>query len=453
MRTQLGCFPKMPANAPRWRKLMVYKLAGALCLCLLATAGEASSGELPVGFVYLADVSRDIRQDMRYSGAHNFIGRRVDGYEAHECILTEPAARALDRVQAELASRGLSLIVWDCYRPARAVRDFANWSRLPNETRMKAEFFPNTDKANFFQQGYLATRSAHSRGSTVDLGVVPSSVRDLPKFDPAAPLKSCTAPKGQRFEDGTIDFGTEHDCLDPQASTISPNIPKEAQANRLLLRAAMERAGFRPYSKEWWHFELTEEPFQHAFDFPVVARGGGPTEKPTEIDKAQRTHTIGSQWATFRRAVLKRQARVVANMTIFPLAVTSALLDEPAFLTEFESIFDGGITGCIALQDPKQDDIGRSNFSLTCSAGGKQTTLQFRIVSGSWQLFAIQYESEAAITRADVERSHPNTEQRSPKVGRGAHKGKHSSPKADGGSTKAGRRSPDAERNPSNGEQ
>jgi hypothetical protein len=185
----------------------------------------------------------------------------------------------------------------------------------------------------------------------------------------------------------------------------------------------------------------------------VVARSGSPTEKPTEVDKAQQTPTIGSQWAKFKRAVLKRQAGVVANMTKFPLVLTSALLDEPAFLTEFESIFDGGITGCIALQDPEQDNIGRSTFSLTCTTGGKQTTLQFQTISGNWQLFAIEDKSEAGITRSGVERSRPNVEQRSPKVGRGAPKAKQSPPKAEGGSTNPGRSSPDAERSPSNGEQ
>src|SRR5690349_3213544 len=286
----------------RWRKCMSRKLAGALGLCLFAIAGEARGGDLYPGFVYLSDVAPDIRQDMRYAGPHNFIGRKVDGYEANECILTERAARALVKVQADLVTRGLSLIVWDCYRPTRAVRDFANWSKAPNDARMKAEFFPNTDKVNFFQQGYLATKSAHSRGSTVDLGIVPDSVKELPKFDPAAPLKPCTAPKGQRFEDETIDLGTEHDCLDPQASTGSQNAPKEARTNRLLLQKAMQRAGLRPYSKEWRHFELIQEPFPHqAFDFPIVPRGGAggaETDKvqgrsPAEIDTTQRSHPRG----------------------------------------------------------------------------------------------------------------------------------------------------------------
>ena len=441
---------------PRWKKLTVNKLAGALGLCLLVTAVEARSGELPAGFVYLADVTKEIKQDMRYAGAHNFIGRRVDGYDAAECILTRQAAQGLVRVQAELAPRGYSLIVWDCYRPARAVRDFANWSRLPNEARMKMEFFPNTDKANFFQQGYLATRSAHSRGSTVDLGIVPSSLKEIPKFDMAAPLKPCTAPKGQRFEDGTIDLGTEHDCLDPQASTISPNISKEAQANRLMLRDAMQRAGFKPYSKEWWHFELVEEPFQHAFDFPVVARGGAPAEKPltlAETDKPQQQGTIGSQWTEFRLAVLKRQAGVVANMTKFPLASSSRILTPPAFIAEFKSIFDGDTTGCIALQHPVQNNIGKGTFSLNCALGEKRTTLNFQIIDGNWRLFAIEGESGAdgEVAKA-VEQSRANVEPRAPNAVPVAPK--RTPPKLKKGSTKAknGKVESDSERSQSNEE-
>jgi D-alanyl-D-alanine dipeptidase len=396
---------------------------------------------------------------MSYAGAHNFIGRRVDGYDAAECILTRQAAQGLVRVQAELAPRGYSLIVWDCYRPVRAVRDFVNWSRLPNEARMKAEFFPNTDKANFFQQGYLATRSAHSRGSTVDLGIVPSSLREIPKFDMAGPLKPCTAPKGQRFEDGTIDLGTEHDCLDPQASTISPNISKEAQANRLMLREAMLRAGFKPYSKEWWHFELVDEPFQHAFDFPVVARGAAPAERPlplAEADRSQQQATIGSQWTEFRLAVLKRQAGVVAKMTKFPLASSSRLLSPPAFIAEFKSIFDGDMTACIALQQPVQSNIGKSTFSLTCALGEKRATLNFQIIDGNWRLFAIEGENEAdgeiakviEQGRANVEPHVPDAVRMAPK--RSPPKVKKASPKA--AQSKSEKVEPEAERVQSNEE-
>jgi D-alanyl-D-alanine dipeptidase len=232
---------------------------------------------LPSGFVYLADIDPTIRQDIRYAGLHNFVGRPVEGYLANECVLTERAARALSQVQAELAAKKLSLIVWDCYRPARAVREFLLWSRLPRDIRMKAEFFPNTNKAELFALGYLASRSAHSRGSTVDLGIVPADLPALAAYDSTASPKPCTGAKGQRFEDGTIDLGTAYDCLDPLARTGSPNVTAEARSNRTLLQQSMQRFGFKPYSREWWHFELADEPFpQQSFDFPIVARAPPP---------------------------------------------------------------------------------------------------------------------------------------------------------------------------------
>jgi D-alanyl-D-alanine dipeptidase len=256
------------------------RLAAVAVACLMASNVAAPGAELPREFVYLADVDPGIRQDIRYAGAHNFTGRPVEGYRANECVLTERAARALSRVQAELAASKFSLIVWDCYRPARAVRDFIAWSKIPQDARMKAEFFPNTNKAQFFALGYLASRSAHSRGSTVDLGIVPGSLPALPAYDPVAALKPCIAAKGERFEDGTIDLGTGYDCLDPLASTASPHVTAQATSNRKLLRELMRRFGFRPYWREWWHFELADEPIpQQSFDFPIIARGASPGAK------------------------------------------------------------------------------------------------------------------------------------------------------------------------------
>jgi D-alanyl-D-alanine dipeptidase len=162
--------------------------------------------------------------------------------------------------------------MWDCYRPARAVADFASWSRIPGDHRMKQEFYPNTDKSRLFALGYIASQSAHSHGTTVDLGIVPSNVTYPPAYDPNTPLQPCTAPKGQRFDDGTIDLGTGYDCLDPLATTTNPRVSKDAINNRLLLRGLMVRYGFRPYSREWWHFQLNSDPFGQAFDFPIVSR-------------------------------------------------------------------------------------------------------------------------------------------------------------------------------------
>jgi D-alanyl-D-alanine dipeptidase len=157
-------------------------LATMLATCLIAGNIAAAAAELPRGFVYLADADPTIRQDIRYAGSHNFIGRPVEGYLAGECVLTERAAAALRQAQAALAAKKLSLIMWDCYRPARAVRDFLAWSKSPQNAPMKAEFFPNSAKAQLFALGYLATRSAHSRGSTVDLGIVPADLPALPGY-------------------------------------------------------------------------------------------------------------------------------------------------------------------------------------------------------------------------------------------------------------------------------
>jgi D-alanyl-D-alanine dipeptidase len=252
---------------------MAARLFGAVAVSIAVNSFVATGAEFPAGFVYLSEVAPTIRQDIRYAGSHNFTGRPADGYQANECILTRRAAEALQHVQMELAGKDLSLIVWDCYRPMRAVRDFINWSRSQQRPLMKAEFFPRTNKRQLFARGYLSSHSAHSRGSTVDLGLVPTAVRAPTTFDAAMPLVPCTAPKGVRFDDGTIDLGTGYDCLDPLASTNNPDVSKEARLNRILLQRIMHQQGFRSYSKEWWHFKFSDDPFSgRSFDFPIVAR-------------------------------------------------------------------------------------------------------------------------------------------------------------------------------------
>jgi D-alanyl-D-alanine dipeptidase len=254
---------------------MLIRAGLVLTITLLPAPGLTSSAlagpALPRGFVYLRDVDPTIVQDIRYAGSHNFVGRPIRGYLAAECILSTSAANALQKMQLMLAEKKLSLIVWDCYRPKRAVADFFQWSRDPAHSEMKAEFYPRTDKGKLFALGYLATRSAHSRGSTVDLGIVPggSSLPSPP--DPTQPLKPCMAPKGERFEDGTIDFGTGYDCLDVLGNTANAGVGGTALHNRQMLKSYMQQAGFRPYAREWWHFELIHEPFNDGFDFDVQA--------------------------------------------------------------------------------------------------------------------------------------------------------------------------------------
>jgi len=197
---------------PVMKKLIADLIACAFAL-MCHSAASADAG-LPKGLVYLSKVDPTIHQDMRYAGAHNFVGRPIAGYAAAECILSERAASALKAAQEVLAAKQLSLIVWDCYRPVQAVRDFLRWAADSSASQMKQEFFPGTNKALLFRLGYLASHSKHSRASTVDLGITPNSLRELPTFDPKATLVPCTEAQGVRFEDGTIDLGTGHDCLD-----------------------------------------------------------------------------------------------------------------------------------------------------------------------------------------------------------------------------------------------
>jgi D-alanyl-D-alanine dipeptidase len=240
-----------------------------LVLLFAALGGAAASAQsLPPGFVYLADVSPTIRQDIRYAGSRNFMGRPAAGYQAAECVLTEPAARALGAVQADLARRGLSLLVWDCYRPQRAVSDFMAWTRDLSDSRMRAIYYPHVDKRDLSVLGYLSSRSTHSRGSTVDLGIARAGGSVGGGSGP------CTAPHGTRVDDGALDFGTSYDCFDTLSHVRDPRIGREAAANRALLADLMQRHGFRAYHKEWWHFQLRAEPFpDRSFDFPIVPRG------------------------------------------------------------------------------------------------------------------------------------------------------------------------------------
>jgi zinc D-Ala-D-Ala dipeptidase len=260
--------------ARRWRasRFGMFIRAGLVLIMVLLPALALGGSALPNGFVYLRDIDPSIVQDIRYAGSHNFVGRPIRGYLAAECILSEPAAIALEAVQRKLAEKKLSLIVWDCYRPKRAVDDFLQWSRDPAHSEMKVEFYPRTDKEKLFALGYLARRSAHSRGSTVDLGIVPAAFSGTPPPNPSQSLKACTSPKGERFEDGTIDFGTGYDCLDVLGNTSNALVGSIALQNRQILRSYMKGAGFRPYAKEWWHFELIDEPFHRGgFDFDVSA--------------------------------------------------------------------------------------------------------------------------------------------------------------------------------------
>jgi zinc D-Ala-D-Ala dipeptidase len=217
-------------------------------LAMLLVPAPAVSAELPPGFVRLADVAPSIRQEMRYAGTENFIGRPVEGYDVGDCWLAEPVAQALAKVAAEAEAGGWRLVVYDCYRPERAVRDFLQWSRDPSDQTRKSEYYPDIDKADLFRAGYIATRSQHSSGTTVDLG-------------PERLVAGEVVP---------LDFGTPFDTFSPFSSTASREVSAAAQGNRRRLVELMIGQGFENYSKEWWHFTLPLDPSPPAYDLPIT---------------------------------------------------------------------------------------------------------------------------------------------------------------------------------------
>lgn len=231
------------------------------------------AGELPKFFTYLKAVDPSILQEMRYYGSHNFLGRRVKGYKAAECILTMPAARALKKVQKRLRPKGLSLKVYDCYRPQRAVNDFIAWAKKPTDIKTKAEFYPTLKKSKLFGLGYIARRSTHSRGSTVDLTIVPLPPKTQPEHNPSKQT-ACFEEVDSRYKDNSLDFGTGYDCFHEKSHTKS-RVVLDARKNRDLLVREMAAAGFENYRKEWWHFSLKNEPYRRKhFDFPITPYKG-----------------------------------------------------------------------------------------------------------------------------------------------------------------------------------
>lgn len=225
--------------------------------------------ERPEGFVDVVQVIPQLQLDMRYYKDNNFVGRRVKGYNAPVCLLTKQAAQALNTVVEQLLPMGLTLKVYDCYRPQSAVNDFAEWATQLQHTEKRAEFYPTVDKKNLFSDGYIAYRSGHSRGSTVDVTIVPL-YSPIPKYNLHAKQVECTAPQAQRSPDNTLDFGTGFDCFSPVSHPSYQALSPQIKANRLLLITLMKQAGFKVLDTEWWHFSLVNEPYPNTyFDFPV----------------------------------------------------------------------------------------------------------------------------------------------------------------------------------------
>jgi D-alanyl-D-alanine dipeptidase len=243
--------PILPACGKR-----ITVLLAAACLLLagnvvradqastLSPAKTAAAADL----VDIRTLVPDIAEDIKYAGHDNFVGAPVDGYLAPKCLLKRPVAEALARVEHDLRAQHQRLKLWDCYRPARAVAHFVRWAHDLADTHTKAEHYPRLDKRVLLGD-YIAPVSGHSRGGTADLT-----------------MEQCDA-RGHCEE---LDMGTPFDFFDVRAHTDTPDVTPQQHANRLLLRKAMEREGFRNYPLEWWHYTWADEPTPHTiYDVPV----------------------------------------------------------------------------------------------------------------------------------------------------------------------------------------
>lgn len=223
---------------------VIMALLLGLTYCTQAQQGIGSN--MQRDFVELSLQIPGILLDVRYYGDDNFVGGPIDGYGASKIYLSRPAARALSQVQAELQEFGMGLKLFDAYRPQSAVDHFVRWARDLDDTRMKQRYYPRVAKEDLFKDGYIAERSGHSRGSTVDLTLI-----DL---ESAAEL----------------DMGTSWDYFDTRSWPTSNEVKLQQRANRMLLRTVMLKHGFRPLLEEWWHFTLDKEPFPDTyFDFEI----------------------------------------------------------------------------------------------------------------------------------------------------------------------------------------
>jgi D-alanyl-D-alanine dipeptidase len=216
------------------------------CTQQVSSPEDPIPSHLPAGFVYVDQVDPGIQLDIRYYSENNFVGNRVDGYNAPVGILTCEAATALTAVNQDLKEHGYGLKLFDAYRPQKAVDHFIRWSWDVNDQKTKSLYYPRVDKAKLFELGYLSRRSAHSRGSSVDVTIV-------------------------SLETGKeLDMGTPYDFLDPLSGWEAKSISAEQTSNRQLLKNNMQKHGFKSISTEWWHYTLINEPYPNRYyDFIV----------------------------------------------------------------------------------------------------------------------------------------------------------------------------------------
>ena len=203
------------------------------------------------GFVLVRDYVPDVIEDIRYFSTNNFMGVKVNGYDANAAIVTRQTAVKLKEAADEFRSMGYVIKIFDAYRPQRAVDHFVRWAQGPDE-KNKAEYYPTIAKKNLFPR-YIAKKSGHSKGSTIDMTIC---YKDSKK---------------------EVDMGSHFDYFGPPSHTSfmgaypGGNVNKTHNKNRLMLKRVMEKHGFTNYSNEWWHFTLNNQPYPNTyFNFSVI---------------------------------------------------------------------------------------------------------------------------------------------------------------------------------------
>ena len=200
-------------------------------------SSQISSQTLPKGFSYVSEIDATIKKELRYATSNNFIGKPIDGYLKDSLIISTPAAKALKEIQTKLMLSGLSLKIFDAYRPQQAVDHFVRWAKVMNDTLMKQLYYPDVQKSELFTLGFIASKSGHTRGSTVDLSIVDVKTNK------------------------EVDMGSSYDFFGEKSHPFYKKITETQMKNRMLLRTIMIKNGFIPYDNEWWHFTLKDEPY------------------------------------------------------------------------------------------------------------------------------------------------------------------------------------------------
>ena len=221
------------------KKLLIILLISCTWTC-------TSQNRLPKGFDYVHDIIPDIQLELRYFGNDNFIGKPIDGYKKNVAIMSTKAITALKNVQDELKQYNLSIKIFDGYRPQTAVNHFVSWAKQLNDTVNKQKFYPKVRKEHLFEEGYISSKSGHTRGSTIDMTLIDIITGE------------------------ELDMGSPWDFFGSESWVANLELTAQQRANRMLLQTIMRKHGFKYYTKEWWHFTLNNEPFPDTyFDFPV----------------------------------------------------------------------------------------------------------------------------------------------------------------------------------------